>query len=147
MPADVLPFDVRGLLLDSERHFAQGRVMELGAIDMAAALEPALRKLRVGRWECDLSNNALTWSDPVYDIFGLPRGICPVRATTVALYAEGSRVIMERLRAYIVEHGQGFVLDAELRPNDGGRRWMRLIAAPVHDGDLIVGLHGFKKAF
>lgn len=148
MPADVLPFDVRGLLLDSERGFAQGRIMELGAIDLPGpALEPALRKLRVGRWECDLSSNALTWSDPVYDIFGLPRGICPVRATAVALYAEGSRAIMERLRSHAIEHGRAFVLDAELRPNDGGRRWMRLIAAPIYGGDLVVRLHGYKKAF
>lgn len=148
MPADVLPLDVRGLLFDSERRFEDGRVMELGAIDMGApAVEPALRTLRVGRWECALSSNALTWSDPVHDIFGLPRGICPVRATAVALYAEGSRVIMERLRAHAIEHGRGFVLDAELRPNDGGRRWMRLIAAPVYDGGLVVRLHGLKKAF
>ena len=29
----------------------------------------------VGSWTCDLADDHLVWSDTVYDIFGLPRGV------------------------------------------------------------------------
>ena len=51
---------------------------------------------------------------------------------------------MERLRSYAIEHKRGFTLDAEIRPAVGGRRSMRLIAAPVCDGDKVIRLHGLK---
>jgi hypothetical protein len=51
---------------------------------------------------------------------------------------------MERLRAYAIRHRRGFTLDAELQPAAGGRRWMRLIAAPACEGDRVVRLHGLK---
>jgi hypothetical protein len=52
---------------------------------------------------------------------------------------------MERLRAYAIKHRRGFTLDAEIRPSLTGSRWMRLIAAPVCDGDRVVRLHGLKQ--
>src|SRR3546814_6331191 len=68
-------------------------------VDVAARLAPA--RAPIGQWECDLTdNNRLSWSDAVYDIFGIPRGAAVTRAETVALYAEGSRAAMEKLRAY-----------------------------------------------
>ena len=100
----------------------------------------------IGRWECDLKDTRLTWSDEVYDLFGLPRGVDLARAETVKHYCEGSRVAMERLRAYAIKHRRGFTLDAEIRRTDGTRRWMRLIAAPVCVDNKVVRLVGLKRA-
>jgi hypothetical protein len=50
------------------------------------------------------------------------------------------------LRSNAILHGQAFLLDAELRPNDGGRRWMRLVAAPVLEHGVVVRLKGLKLA-
>ena len=97
-----------------------------------------------GCWECDLTDNSLIWSGGIYDIFGLPRGTEVSREEAVAFYTEESRAAMERLRNYAIEHKRGFTLDAEIRPAVGGRRSMRLIAAPVCDGDKVVRLHGLK---
>jgi len=66
------------------------------------------------------------------------------RREVVALYAEDSRAIMERLRAYAIKHRRGFTLDAEIRPALTGSRWMRLIAAPVCEGGRVVPLQGLK---
>ena len=133
------------LLADGERRYSQGLVIEHGALaTIGLALDPGIEQLRTGWWQCDLRTEALAWSDPVYDLFGLPRGLCPVRATAVALYCEHSRAVMERLRSNAVRQGQAFLLDAELRPNDGGRRWMRLVAAPVREDGAIVRLKGLK---
>ncbi|MGH6784017.1 MAG: hypothetical protein ACREBP_05270, partial [Sphingomicrobium sp.] len=139
------PLDLSGLLADRERRYTEGLVIEHGAlVTIGLSLDPGLAELRAGRWQCDLRTEGLTWTDPIYDMFGLPRGICPVRATAVALYCEHSRVIMERLRANAIRYGQAFLLDAELRPNDGDRRWMRLVAAPVREDGPIVRLKGLK---
>lgn len=103
------------------------------------------RPARLGRWECDLTdNNRLSWSDEVHDIFGIPRGVAVARDEAVALYTEGSRAAMEKLRAYAIRHRRGFTLDVEIKPARAPLRWMRLIAAPVCEGDHVVMLHGLK---
>ena len=113
-------------------------------VDVAARLVPG--RVRVGQWECDLTDNdRLSWSDEVYDIFGIPRGTAVARAEAVALYAEGSRAVMEKLRAYAIKHRRGFTLDAEIRPAQGARRWMRLVAAPVCEGRRVLRLQGLKQ--
>jgi PAS domain-containing protein len=97
-----------------------------------------------GFWECDLSDNSIVWSGGVYDLFGLPRDAEISRDEAVALYSEESRAKMEKLRSYAIRHRRGFTLDVEIRPAMGGSRWMRLIGAPICDGDRPVRLHGMK---
>ena len=109
--------------------------------DIVAPVRPA----RLGQWECDLTDDdRLSWSDEVYDIFGIPRGVAVARHEAVALYTEGSRAAMEKLRAYAIRHRRGFTLDVEIKPARALRRWMRLIAAPVCAGDDVVRLQGLK---
>lgn len=99
----------------------------------------------LGLWACDLADNRLSWSREVYRLFGLPDHVAPARCTTVALYAEESRVAMERLRAHAIRHRRGFTLDVAVFPHDAGQRWLRLIAAPVCEGGQVVRLHGSKS--
>ncbi|CAN5272680.1 hypothetical protein BH09PSE3_BH09PSE3_06870 [soil metagenome] len=143
---DVLP------LLHSWPAFDRNKRFDLGhdfnwpeslTLDLSAGQEALVRQ-GIGTWECELSNNALTWSDSVFDMFGLPKNKPAARKITVALYRESSRVKMERLRAYAIKHHRGFTLDAEIVPANGGHRWIRLIAAPVSIDDRTVRLQGFK---
>ena len=142
---ELLPIHHSWPLHERARQFDLGCMLSCAVIDV---LEPAevggLGLQHAGCWECDLSDNSLTWSGGVYDIFGLPRGVSVTREETVALYCEESRAAMERLRAYAIKHRRGFTLDAEIRPAVGGRRWMRLIAAPICDRGRAVRLHGLK---
>jgi PAS domain-containing protein len=132
-------------IFEQARHFDLGSVLSCAVTDM---IEPArvgeLGLHHAGLWECNLSDNRLTWSGGVFDIFGLPRGAQVSRDETVALYCEPSRAAMERLRAHAIKHRRGFTLDVEINPATGGRRWMRLIAAPVCKGGIAVRLHGLK---
>ena len=132
-------------IFEQARHFDLGSVLSCAVTDM---IEPArvgeLGLHHAGLWECDLSGNRLTWSGGVYDIFGLPRGSQIKRNEAVALYCEPSRAAMERLRAHAIRHRRGFTIDVEINPATGGRRWMRLIGAPVSKGGRIVRLHGLK---
>lgn len=99
----------------------------------------------IGRWACNLADNGLVWTAPVFDLFGLPRDARLSRDAIVALYREGSRAAMERLRAYAIKHRRGFTVDMEIRTVAGRRRWMRLLAAPVCEGGRVVRLHGLKQ--
>jgi PAS domain-containing protein len=142
-----LPLHHSWPLFEQPRHFELGSVLNCVVTD---AIEPpdvgALGSQHAGCWECDLSNNGLIWSGGVYDLFGLPRGVPICREELAGFYCAGSRDAMERLRAYSIRHARGFTLDAEIRPAIGGRRWMRLICAPVIEENRVVRLHGLKLA-
>ena len=132
-------------LFERPKHFELGHILNSSATDALAPDEVgALGFHHAGIWECDLTDNSLLWSGGVYDIFGLPRFVKISREEAIALYSERSRVEMERLRAYALRHKSGFTLDVEILPAGGNRRWMRLIAAPVLDGERAVRLHGLK---
>jgi hypothetical protein len=131
--------------------FEQPRRFDLGSV-LSSAVTDIIEPERVGDlgvhhaglWECDLKDSSLTWSGGVFDIFGLPRGSRVTRGEALAFYREESRAAMERLRAYAIKHKRGFTLDVEIDPATGGRRWMRLIGAPVYKGGRAVRLHGLK---
>jgi PAS domain-containing protein len=132
-------------LFEQPRRFDLGHVLNSAAIDLVAPV--AVGNLAVhhaGCWECDLSDQSLTWSGGVYDIFGLPRGSDISRDEAVGFYCEDSRAAMERLRAHAIKHNRGFTIDVEIRAAIGERRWVRLIGAPVHEDGRAVRLHGLK---
>jgi len=145
-PVEPLPARHSWPIYERQHRFALGRIL-----DCTASLRDELASERdldlgvVGRWECDLARNRLTWSDEVYDIFGLPRREHISRDEAVSLYCEHSRAVMEGLRAHAIRQKQGFIVDAEIRPGHGKRRWMRLIAVPDCENGVVVRLRGLKK--
>lgn len=110
-----------------------------GLLERGAALAGA------GAWECDLETNALTWTEGVFDVFGLPRGTKIHREDAVALYSEESRAEMERLRARAIERQQGFTMDAKILRPDGDQRWMRLTAGVACRNGRPTHLFGLKQ--
>lgn len=135
-------------LFEQSRHFELGLVLSSLVID---AITPnttgELGLHHAGCWDCDLSNQSLSWSGGVYDLFGMPRQVDVERDYVLPVYTERSRAAMERLRAYAIRHKRGFTLDIELSPPVERRsRWARLIAAPVCQDGKVVRLHGLKVA-
>lgn len=145
-----LPVHHSWALYERERHFELGQIHGYDTLDSLPGMvdvvgDGGFARPRIGHWECDLDDgNRLIWSSEVYDIFGIPRGATLVRDETAALYCEGSRVAMEKLRAYAIKHRRGFTLDVEIQPAQAPRRWMRLIAAPLCVDDRVVKLQGLK---
>lgn len=149
-PTEPLPLYHSWPLYERGLRFDLGHVHDAGTPERDVRLArrvtaSCLADSGIGQWSCDLSDNSLTWSPEVYDIFGLPRHGPLARAASVSLYAESSRSAMERLRAYAIKHRRGFTLDAEIHAADGQHRWMRLTAAPVFDGDRVRFLRGLKQ--
>jgi PAS domain-containing protein len=133
-------------LLEQPRHFDLGHVLNSSVIDaIAPARLGGLSVHHSGVWQCDLSDDRLTWSGGVYDIFGLERGALVRREQAVAHYSEESRAKLERLRSHAIAHRLGFTIDVEIDAAAvGERRLVRVIAAPVCEGDRVVRLHGVK---
>ena len=110
-----------------------------GLLERGAALAGA------GAWECDLDTDLLTWTDGVFDIFGLPRGAPIRREDALELYSEDSRAEMELLRAEAIERRQGFTMDAKIVRPDGDRRWMRITAGMMSRNGRFTRLYGMKQ--
>ena len=64
-------------------------------------------------------------------MFGLPAGTPVVRDWAVERYTEPSKTILERVRMYALRRKLGFILDAAIRAEGGGSRWIRVLAIPI----------------
>ncbi|MEG3179876.1 PAS domain-containing protein [Sphingomonas sp. LT1P40] len=95
-------------------------------------------------WQCDLTDNSLTWSEGVYDLFGLPRDAPPDRALTVGMYLPESRAELERLRSAAIAELGSFTFEAQIQRADGEIRWMRITADVVCENGVARYLYGTK---
>lgn len=107
--------------------------------------ERASQTARIGVWQCDLSDNSLTWSNGVYDLFEFPRGAVVTREQAVRCYSEASREAMERARAKAIAECSDFSLDAEITTVKGRRRWMRLTGTVEARDGVAVRIFGMKQ--
>ena len=108
-------------------------------------LDRAMASAKVGAWSCDLSDNGLSWTKGVYDIFGLTHETAVDRRQALDFYTEESRDELERLRAETIDQGGVFTLDAQVKRPDGELRWMRIHAEMVRPADSAPILHGLKQ--
>ncbi|PTM42189.1 diguanylate cyclase [Bosea sp. 124] len=97
-----------------------------------------------GAWSCDLATEVLTWTDEVYDLFGLQRGSALKRAATLDVYQSQSRSEMDQRRAAAIQTGKGFSLDCQLR-TAGQSRWMRLRVGVGYEHARPVRIFGSKQ--
>lgn len=108
-------------------------------------IDRALATAKAGAWSCNLSNDGLSWTSGVYDIFGLPHGTTFDRRQALDLYTEESRDALERLRDDAIARGGIFTLDAQVKRPDGEMRWMRIHAEMVRPVGVAPILHGLKQ--
>lgn len=119
--------------------------MNIQQRQLAAELDRISGKAAIGAWECTLANQALSWTDGVYDLFGLPRGSTIQRSSILDLYEEDSRGEMERMRSAVIRHGGAFSLDCRIRTAGNEKRWMRLIVGVGHQHGRPVRIFGSKQ--
>ena len=100
-----------------------------------------------GYWACDVADqDRLAWSDKVHDLFGLPVDVPVDRDWAVGRYKAHSQSTLQRVRDYALRHALGFILDAEIEPEGGCPRWIRVLAVPVCENGQIARLYGLKRA-
>jgi PAS domain-containing protein len=99
----------------------------------------------VGTWECQLPFEILSWSDEVYDLFELPRGMRVTRAEALGFYSEESRRMLETVRSRAIENQTNFVFEAEIHTAFGKTRWMRITASVEYANGMPHRLFGTKQ--
>ena len=97
-----------------------------------------------GAWSCDLATEVLSWTDGVYDLFGLQRGAKLRRSDSLDVYQSQSRSEMEQRRAAAIRTGTGFSMDCQLR-TAGQSRWMRLRVGVNYENGRPVRIFGSKQ--
>jgi diguanylate cyclase (GGDEF)-like protein/PAS domain S-box-containing protein len=107
--------------------------------------DQASQHAKFGAWECNLETDELTWTDGVYDLFGLPRGLPLHRSMVVDCYHDDSRRLMECMRSEALAGGEPFSIDASIRTHRGEDRWMRLSGEVVFADGRPVRLFGSKQ--
>jgi diguanylate cyclase (GGDEF)-like protein len=113
--------------------------------DMKRLYDQAAHLARFGAWECDLTTEKLIWTDGVYDLFDLPRGIPLCRSMTLDFYHDESRELMERVRSNALSSGGRFSLDARIRTRRGEDRWMHLTGEVIIEHGRATRIYGSKQ--
>ena len=122
--------------------FSQGHVFH-STLDLTGARQDPDN----GYWHCNVADHdRLTWTEKVYELFGLPPGVPIERDWAVARYSDDSRRALKRVRTFGLNRDFGFILDAEIRSGDGRERWIRVLAVPIVADGRVFGLHGLKRA-
>ncbi|MDF7774633.1 diguanylate cyclase [Sphingomonas sp. AOB5] len=96
-------------------------------------------------WRCDLSDESLTWSAGVFDLFGIPQGAKVDRREAVAMYCEESRGLLGRLRSHAIATCGSFTFEAQIRRLNGELRWMRVTADVALSNGRARHLYGTKQ--
>jgi hypothetical protein len=139
------PIAQKLFLTEPAGRFALGHVFRF-PLDGEVVVD-GLANDEVGRWSCDLADgNRLTWSDKVYELFGIPIGTSVDREQALECYSDQSKGVLERLRPFAIGHKFGFILDAALGRTKDNFRWIRILAIPVVEHDRVVGLRGLKRS-
>lgn len=99
----------------------------------------------IGNWECQLPFEVLTWSDEVFDLFELPRGLRVNRDEILGFYTEESRAALEEARTRALRDGTGFQLDVTIVTALGKQRRMRIEAFVECENGVPVRLFGTKE--
>jgi PAS domain-containing protein len=120
-------------------------VLDVNSAFKSAPDETAYTPARVGTWECQLPFETLTWSDEVYDLFELPRGMRVTRTEALGFYSDESRRMLEAVRLNAIEHQTGFVFEAEIHTALGKTRWMRITASVEYENGVPQRLFGTKQ--
>jgi PAS domain-containing protein len=99
----------------------------------------------IGTWECQLPFEHLTWSNEVYDLYEMPRGLRITRTEALGFYTEESRIALEAIRSGAIEQQRSFMLDVEIITALGKSRWLRITAEIEYRDGQPLRLFGTKQ--
>ena len=100
-----------------------------------STLLAAQRLGSTGSWEVDLATGALTWSDPVYSIFGRnPAEFSPSNTSFFASVHEEDLAAVQNAAQKAIQDGEPYHVEHRIRLPDGSIRHVQEHAEIVKDG-------------
>jgi diguanylate cyclase (GGDEF)-like protein/PAS domain S-box-containing protein len=96
---------------------------------------------QIGGWEYSFGDGALVWTAQLYAIFDLPAASGITLERMGKFFPSDAR---DRLLATIADVRRGVTVELDLRMTSaiGRRRWVRIVARPIHHGENVAGLIG-----
>ena len=110
----------------------------------AEALKQAQRIAGIGNWTWNVADDAHTWSEEIYTIYGRDPKLPAARYPEVpAYFTPESWSCLSHVIETALAHGTPYECDAEVIRADNSRRWITARGEATRDGDgKISGLHG-----
>ncbi|MCF8060619.1 MAG: PAS domain S-box protein [Bacteriovoracaceae bacterium] len=101
-------------------------------------LESIGKALKVGSWELNVETNEVTWSDEVYEIYGVSKDIPVDKVQGINFYAPHEQTRITELLDLCIREGKPFDEEFEFFNQSGEKLWVRSIATPVRkfDGEI-----------
>ncbi len=116
---------VRGLNIDltDESRTAHGNEIEEKLRESAATLLHAQRCANAGVWDVDLITNRVTWSEPYYELYGLPKSVEPSHESWIAsIHPDDRKRVDDEFASAIAGQGAQRIEFRILR--NGQVRWL-----------------------
>ncbi len=111
-----------------------------------AELREAQRVAHIGSWSYDPVTGASTWSDELYQIFGLdPKLPAPKPVEYARLLKPDSVAAMTAALQACGERGKSFEVDLEIRRSDGQPGWVSMRGEARRDADGKLWLSGTSQ--
>lgn len=98
-----------------------------------AILKQAEELAQMGSWEYDIGTGAFCWSDSMYALFGLPKGMPVKPETYLDFVVEEDRAIAKRLVKYLTKTPQPFEEMLRIRKANGEVQLLRIKSSVVYD--------------
>ena len=101
--------------------------------ETAATLLHAQRCANAGIWDVDLVKNRVAWSEPYYELYGLPRGVKPSHESWIASIHPDDQERVDAEFAQALYSCTAQHIEFRIR-RDGEVRWLRSKGRVIHDG-------------
>ncbi len=129
------PTQFVGIIEDiSERKNSAQKLLESESL-----LRIAGRTVHLGGWAFDIETEAITWSDEVCAIYGVPLGTSPTLAQALAFYKPDSSAMVAAAVDHSIATGEGFDLELEIETAQGVSRWIRAMGTVDAKRKRLVG--------
>ncbi len=100
---------------------------------------------RMGAWEWIPGKEHVTWTDGMYDIHEMPRGIPITPEAAQRLYPEKTRKEVEALFKADTETFGPYTFEGPMATAKGGKRWVRIVGDVEMKDGVVVRRFGVKQ--
>jgi PAS domain S-box-containing protein len=102
------------------------------------------RRTKVGGWEYDVTDQRVSWTDGVFDIFGVPKSEFDPSGKNKDLkfYHPDDREMLDSAFRHALEKGNPYDLELRLTSADGTAKWVRTAGQAEFSDGKVVRVYG-----
>jgi len=107
-----------------------------------ALLEATGRMARVGGWELDAETSAVSWTEEIYRIHGVPLEYRPQLKEALDFYPPDDRKVLSEAIKRALDQGEPCDLELRFITAKGDPLWVRIISNPIIENEKVTRLPG-----